>query len=130
MPRTYIRTHGVVSEHPRGEMAWEDSEIQELAKSFSVSREALLRRLLTLGLTVRPFYERKRHEYELEYANRPAAPGFVSPPQDALSLLGRPYVRLVLDNLEAGNITTSDASEYLGVRLKHLGALSSATEAE
>jgi hypothetical protein len=89
----------------------------------------VLRRLLTFGLTNRAFYERKRAEQEEEYRNQPPERGgFVSPPVNALSSLGRPYVKLILDNLSAGEITTSDAADYLGLKLKHFPTLAGALE--
>jgi Zn-dependent peptidase ImmA (M78 family) len=129
MPRGLLRSHPIVTSRTADPL-WEEPEIQALARAFSVSREALLRRLLTLGLTTRQFYEMKRAQYVEEYNSQPKKDGFIAPAQDAVSLLGKPFVRLVLDSLESGSITTSDASEYLGVRLKHLAALSSAIEIE
>ena len=55
---------------------------------------------------------------------------FLSPPQGALTVLGTPFVRLVLDSLDTGHLTTSDASDYLGIRLKHLPTLASALETD
>ena len=101
-----------------------------MARFFSISREALLRRLLTFGLTDRNFYELKRREYKQQYKDRPKTGGMVTPPVDALSLKGRPFVHLVLTNLESGHITTSDASDYLGLRLKHLPALATSLHGE
>lgn len=129
IPRDALLSHPTVKQHqPRP--VWTDYEIEKLARFFSTSREALLRRLLTFGLTDSTFYELKRKEYREEYKNRPKATGVVTPPVDALSLLGRPFVRLVLANLDAGHITASDAADYLGLRLKHMPALASSLERE
>ncbi|WP_291158278.1 ImmA/IrrE family metallo-endopeptidase [Gemmatimonas sp. UBA7669] len=108
---------------------WDDAAIASLAKTFSCSREAILRRLLTFGLTTERFYQQKRSQWQLEYESRPAPGGFVPPPIDAVSLLGRPLVRLVLDGLSNDRITTSDAADYLGVRSKHLPAIADAVGA-
>lgn len=102
---------------------WDDTTIQHLATAYSCSREALLRRLLTLGLTSRRFYELKRAQYQKEYEDLPRPKGFVTPPVNAVSILGRPLVRLILDGLSGDKITSSDAADYLGVRLKHLPAI-------
>lgn len=105
---------------------WDDDDIAALAKRYSCSREALLRRLLTFGRTSYDFYRLKREQYQREYAERPPTKGFVTPAVDAVSILGRPLVRLILDGLANERITTSDAADYLGVRLKHLPAISAA----
>ena len=107
---------------------WADEAIEELAKFFACSREALVRRLVTLGLATTQFYEEKRQQYQDEYASKPRSKGFLAPAQDVLSRLGRPLVRLVLDGLNAERLTTSDASDILGVRLKHLSELTHAVE--
>lgn len=129
IPKAALLQHRIVAEHPRSPL-WQDAEIDQLARFFSTSREALLRRLMTLGLTTSKFYEQKRSEYLEQYRSRAVEPGFVTPPTNALSLLGRPFVRLVLNSLDSGQITTSDAADYLGVRLKHLPALATSLEGD
>ncbi len=129
IPRDALLSHPLVKRHSAAP-EWDDEDIVALARHFSTSREALLRRLLTFGRTTDRFYRTKRDQYSREYRNRPPAKAIVLPPADALSLLGRPYVKLVLDNLDSGQITSTDASDYLGVKLKHLTALSAALEAE
>ena len=129
MPSEAVMRHPIVQHHDTGD-TWQDPEINELARHFSVSREALLRRLLTLGMTTTRFYDLKRKQYRKEYQSAPKPKGFLSPPQGALTVLDTPFVRLVLDSLDTGHLTTSDASDYLGIRLKHLPALASALETD
>lgn len=109
---------------------WEDEEIEELAQTYGVSQEVLVRRLLTLSLTTKAFYERKRRQYLDELERRPKRKGFVTPAVDAVSALGKPYVRLVLDAFRSLRLTANDVADYLGVRLKHLDAVGSAIESE
>jgi Zn-dependent peptidase ImmA (M78 family) len=129
LPKSALLVHSIVTSHPAS-LAWDDQDIVQLARTFSTSREALLRRLLTLGLTSEAFYRQKREEYSIEYEARAPRKGFVTPPADIISLYGKPYVRLVLEGLEAGAVTTSDAADYLGLRLKHLPALSASLESD
>lgn len=49
IPKAALLQHRIVAEHPRSPL-WQDAEIYQLARFFSTSREALLRRLMTLGL--------------------------------------------------------------------------------
>jgi len=91
MPAEAVKQHPIVA-HASGDETWSDSDIVALARYFSVSREALLRRLLTFGLTSTRFYELKREQYRKEYEAAPKPKGFLSPPQDALAVLGRPFV--------------------------------------
>src|SRR5256885_831979 len=109
---------------------WGDEEIEILAQTYSVSEEVLVRRLLTLRLTTKTFYEKKRRQYLDEFARLPKKKGFVSPAVDAVSALGKPYVRLVLDAFRSLKLTANDVADYLGVRLKHLDAVGHAVEGE
>ncbi len=118
---TAVLTHSMDSE-------WQDTEIEGLARLFSSSREAILRRLLSMGRTTESFYEAKRKQYQHEYSTRAKSKGFVRPPQNCLSLLGRPLVRLILTGLQTHAITTSDAVDTLGVRVKHFPALARSLE--
>jgi Zn-dependent peptidase ImmA (M78 family)/DNA-binding XRE family transcriptional regulator len=129
MPANAVKQHPIVAHRKDGE-TWTDPEIITLAHYFSVSREAILRRLLTFGLTSSRFYEQKREQYQREFKTTPKPKGFPSPAQDRLSLLGRPFVRLILDSLDSGIVTTSDASDYLGIRLKHFRNLAASLETD
>ena len=49
--------HEPIVVHKARRAAWEDSEIRQLAEKYSVSQEAVLRRLLTLGRITDSFYQ-------------------------------------------------------------------------
>jgi Zn-dependent peptidase ImmA (M78 family)/transcriptional regulator with XRE-family HTH domain len=103
---------------------WAMEELQELADAFCVSKEAVLRRLLTLKLTTREHYESMRALFLAEYRRLKERPGKSSggpsPAVMAVRNLGRPYVRLVLGAYAEDRISLSAVSGYLGVKLKHL----------
>ena len=100
---------------------WSDEELSSLANRFGVSREVVLRRLLTLGKTSDVFYQDKRQAFEDEYASesRPQG-GFAPPHRMVISASGPLFVRLVLTNYHRDSITASDVADLLSVRLKHL----------
>jgi len=108
----------------QGKREWPDSVVSALADRFAVSREVILRRLLTLGRTTEAFYRRKRAEFLAAYQHQTARQreerGFAPPSRLAVRNNGRRYTRLVLEALERDRITPADVSDYLGVRLKHL----------
>ncbi len=87
----------------------------------------MLRRLLTFRLTTQRFYRTKRAQYNEEFLvqqererERLKGQDFRrNPPREAISTIGKPFVRLVLDNYYQDRITLSDVSSYLGVRVKH-----------
>lgn len=97
-----------------------DSKIESIAIQFGVSREAAVRRMLILGLITEKFYQDKRDQYLKQYQKAGKSSGFVPPATDVISLAGKPYARLVLNAFDTNKITSSDVSNFLGVRLKHL----------
>jgi Zn-dependent peptidase ImmA (M78 family)/DNA-binding XRE family transcriptional regulator len=111
-----------------GRAEWADDELEELAKVYSVSREAVVRRLLTFDRTTEDFYQRKREQYHAERELRKARERAKlqeqeyrpNPPRDAVSNYGKPFIRLVLNNYYQDHITLSDVSSYLGLRVRHV----------
>ncbi len=95
--------------------------IAHLAAEYSVSREAVVRRLLTLGAGSWDFYMHKRVEYREAYMKKRAEDdGYAPFHRVRVRDLGKAYVRLVLEAYHGDRINVSDVSDYLGVRLKHL----------
>jgi Zn-dependent peptidase ImmA (M78 family)/DNA-binding XRE family transcriptional regulator len=133
MPRIDLLAERAVADYDGPPDGWSDEVIEELARSYSVSREALLRRLLTFALTTQAFYRAKRAEYQDELLrqrerererNKSSGETFVrNPPRDALTNFGRPFVRLVLESYYQERMTLSDVSGYLGVRTRHIPTL-------
>ena len=111
----------VVESHSGEE--WERSELRELAQTYSVSQEVVLRRLLILGLTTQAFYDTIRRQFLSEYRSRVQEKGFVPPSVDAVSTAGKPFITAILDAYDSDRITGSDVSDYIGVNLKHLGRI-------
>jgi Zn-dependent peptidase ImmA (M78 family) len=90
-----------------------------------VSREVIVRRMLSLNLIDIRFYQEKRDQYNQEYEKRRTRrKGYPSPIIDALSIMGKSFIGLALENLNRGMITTSDFSEFVGLKIKHLDRLS------
>ena len=108
---------------------WSLEQLRELALHFSVSREVILRRLLITERTTAAYYNRLREQFRAEYVEMAAAgrkaSGGPEPAVMTIRNLGRPFVRLVLDAYAQDRITLSTASDYLGVKLKHLPRIES-----
>jgi Zn-dependent peptidase ImmA (M78 family) len=105
---------------------WDESDVKALSRSFQVSQEVVLRRLLILGRTTTAFYKKRREELIEEYAKIEAAKeaegggGFLPPARESLRNNGPYFTNLVLNAFYNETITSSALSEYLGVRIKHL----------
>jgi Zn-dependent peptidase ImmA (M78 family) len=120
----------VIAQGPRS-TSWSDGALSDLARQFNVSREALLRRLLTFDRTTGDFYRRKRAEYIAEYLAMRERQKEKSVdadirrnmPVETISNFGRPLVRMLLSNYYQDRITLSEVSGYLGLKVKHIPKL-------
>lgn len=116
---------------PAGTREWDEATLGQLSIRYGVSKEAVLRRLVTLHRATWEFYLARREEYlaayethrEEEKKRRSASKGGPPPYRMAIRDRGRPYVRLVLDAYHREAITPSSLSDLLGLKLKHVPAL-------
>ncbi len=117
---------------PGGVREWEDDVVAQASQRYGVSREAVLRRLVTLNRASMDFYLAKREEYLAAYAEqreeerarkRGKASGGPPPYRMAIRDRGKPYVRLVLDAYHRDVITPSSLSNLLNLKLKYVAAL-------
>ena len=106
----------------RGREGWTDDDLRALARSYSASREVVLRRLLILGRTTERFYREKRQQFaaERQAQEEQDRGGFGPPHAVTLNRVGRLYARTVLEGFHEGRVSASDVSRYLGLKLKHL----------
>jgi Zn-dependent peptidase ImmA (M78 family)/DNA-binding XRE family transcriptional regulator len=128
MPKLQFLSQPTIGNAPSGRREWSDEEIDTLAKTFSVSREAVVRRLLTLERTTEAFYRQKRAQYLQEYAasqarkrqqeNKKPIPRNM--PLETVSSVGRPLIRLLLSQYHSRRLSLSEVSGFLGVKVRHL----------
>ena len=121
VPVADLMSHPDVRGHRGAE--WRDDEINPLARRYGVSREVVLRRLLSQGLTTAQHYQLRRRQLQEEYAGLASPGGPVPQHLLVLSRNGRLFTQLVLENFHRGYVTGSDVAEFLDVRLKHLGEI-------
>lgn len=134
IPKSALLAEPRVVAEGRRSTNWTDADLRDLARQFNVSREALLRRLLTFDRTTEQFYRAKRDQYIAEYAaakvrqKQRAADTEMkrNMPQETVSNLGRPLVRMLLGNYYQDRITLSEVSGYLGLNVKHIPKLEQA----
>jgi len=128
LPQEHFLAEAIVQNAGTATQEWPDEQIEELARLYGVSREAVVRRLLTFGRATDAFYRRKRGQYAAEHKARREAERTKAadkefrrnPARDVVLDNGKPFVRLVLNNYHQDRITLSEVSGYLGVRVKHL----------
>jgi Zn-dependent peptidase ImmA (M78 family)/DNA-binding transcriptional regulator YiaG len=103
---------------------WSDAELERLARRFRVSREVVLRRLLSLNRANEEFYRTWRSELlALPARDDERSKGRPGVAVITVRDVGKPFARLVLDAYRTNDLTGGDVSELLGVRLKHLPAI-------
>lgn len=106
---------------------WDERTIKTLSGRYSVSREVILRRLLTLGHTSSTFYQLKTMQWKKEYERLPNNEKVPIPIHTkVISGAGKPYVRLIIDSYRGNKITLSDVSRYLGVKVEHFSNIETA----
>lgn len=131
MPRSLFLSESLVASKGAGRHEWEDTIVETLSRTYSVSREAIVRRLLTLGLTTDAFYKQKRSQYAIEFQlqrqrEREKNEGKPIPrnmPRETVADYGRPFVRRVIENYHLDRISLSDVSGYLGVKVRHVAGI-------
>lgn len=138
VPAKYLAAEHVVVNHRPSVAEWSNQELESLSRSYSVSEEVILRRLLILGRTTHRFYQRKRAEFieryaRLELERRKGQEDKEikrNMPREALSNLGRTYTHLVLESYHQDQITLTDASRYLSLRPEQVQKLEQIITAE
>jgi Zn-dependent peptidase ImmA (M78 family) len=134
MPKERLLGQDVVQRYGVNSTSWRDDDLHELANQFGVSRIAILRRLLTFGHTTKEFYETKSAQWNKEWLEtqkrkkkqlkRSDKSFAMNPPMDVFYNLGRPFVRQVLDSVNANQITLHEASGHFGnLRVRHFSRL-------
>ncbi|MTJ81122.1 MAG: ImmA/IrrE family metallo-endopeptidase [Telmatospirillum sp.] len=135
MPRSWLLTDSRIINQGIRSTNWSDPEISDLARMFGVSREAVVRRLLTFDRTTETFYRAKRSQYAAERALREqrqrekAADSEIrrNMPQETLSNFGRPLVHMILGNYYQDRLSLSEVAGYLGIKTKHIPKLENLT---
>jgi len=129
LPRAMFLGQEAIQDQEPQNLVWSEDQIHALASAFSVSKVSIVRRLLTLGLTNQDFYRIKEREYAGDYADflkRKKAANAQKEfrgrnmPNEALSLLGRNFIRMVLAPYHNDRITLRDVSAYLNLKTKHI----------
>lgn len=105
---------------------WDDETLGEVARRFTTSHEAVLRRLLTLGLTTEDYYRAWREQYNQRFDERRAEDddderaGFANYYTMKVRELGLPFIAAALEAYNADAINASDLARLLNIKLKNL----------
>lgn len=126
LPREQLLSEPALAHRP-SDGRWRDAELRALSERYSVSQEVLVRRLFALGLASWEFLQDRVKAYGLAYRmqkqrkeERGGGPSWY---RVHLRDLGREYTRTALDAYHRAEITSSEVSDYLEVKLNHLPKL-------
>lgn len=106
----------------KGRKDWDEEDLDLIARNFSVSKEVVLRRLLTLGLTTNSFYEMKRQEFIEEYKklNQKGGKAVVKFEKRVVNSLGKGFVQLALSSYYEKRISLNSLCDLLGVKTNYV----------
>jgi Zn-dependent peptidase ImmA (M78 family)/DNA-binding XRE family transcriptional regulator len=109
---------------------WSESDLEMLSKTYKVSKEVVLRKLVELRLATKQFYFakkyawdtelRKRREKQNKKAKEEGRPVIISPTTTVVHEKGKMYINNVLEGYNKGKLTYSEISDYLDVKVDHL----------
>lgn len=117
VPRSDILAHSIVVEHGESD-EWTDDELGAIARTYRVSREVILRRLLSLGRTSERFY---RHMRSVWSKRNGESTGFsADKPAEVIRNNGRLFSGMVIEGMHTGALSLSAAADYLGTKPKHI----------
>jgi len=125
VPREELRSHKM-TQAANATTWWELEDLATIASELGASREVILRRLLTLGLTSRACFEKLQASLHEEYAQggtKKKSTG--GPAHDVMLLrnLGRHYVSSVIEARNRGAISQLEASDFLFSKVRWVDAL-------
>jgi len=103
-------------------LEWSEHRLGRISNKFKVSKEVILRRLLTFGKTDNAFYQKKREEWikKAKKKRKKGGSGYRKIPRECIRENSKYFVSTVLDSYKNNEITYSDVSDYLDVKLKHI----------
>lgn len=124
LPRALVQ-HVVSMDAIPSSSDWDDDRLKRFARSLCTSEEALLRRLVDMGLASESLYAMKRAEYLKRYAEaaKSASKPIVSFEKRVVGRLGTAYLDLAFGAYYAHRLTLSELSSYTGVRVAHLARI-------
>lgn len=124
IPARSILADPLLTRRRRGPGVWTDAEIRRLARRFSASEEATLRRLVILGYASESFYTEKREEYKRAYESHreKLKEREGGPPYEVLVVrnVGESFARAVFSAYYERRLSLREVSAALNVKVKYL----------
>ncbi len=110
----------VVRSHNSHEAQWTADELRKLSLRFCVSREVILRRLLTLGRTTNAFYQDYRDNQDYGAKKAPSGGDYY---RNKIAKNGGLFLNLVLQGYYQEKLTASSFWDYTQIKVSNLAKL-------
>lgn len=100
---------------------WDEDLISSIANEYTVSREVILLKIISLGYANQTEYERLKEKWDKEFRKRKRSGGnyYIN----KISSLGRQYINTVIDSYKQGMINDVQVSNYLGIKFTNLSKI-------
>lgn len=123
-----VPTDGLLASKEAAALRADDPDVSKLvnriARKFNASRAVVVRRLCEAQLiSKRAHDELVAHFAATSGHGDDGSGGFSTVPEKRLRRLGGRFIRTVLEAHDRGIATFSDVSDYLGMKVKHIGAM-------
>lgn len=128
MPRNRFVLEPEVAFADEGEEDWEDADLEALARRFTTSREAVLRRILEVGKTTQDYYQHRRRQWQRQAQAEGDRDGFAPYPVKRLGELGTTYAKMAYTAHREGAISTFELSRFLNVKMRHIDPIGRALQ--
>lgn len=121
VPREDLLRHPLI-EKAQEERTVSDELLVSLANTFKVSQDVVLRRLLAVRVVSEEFYKQKLKQLEDAFRDlqKRKKKGGAPPAARAVQENGVPFTSMVIAAYRSEGISSTEVSDYLGVRQKHL----------
>jgi Zn-dependent peptidase ImmA (M78 family)/DNA-binding XRE family transcriptional regulator len=110
----------VVRSHHSRETQWTADELRKLSHRFCVSREVILRRLLTLGRTTNTFYQDYRENQDYITKKKSSGGDYY---RNKIAKNGGLFLNLVLQGYYQEKLTASSFWDYTQIKVSNLAKL-------
>ncbi|TPW25814.1 helix-turn-helix domain-containing protein [Pararhizobium mangrovi] len=108
-----------IFESVNGSLVPDEDAAEELARRFSVSREAIFRKFLDRGEISAYQYEQAANQWSAQLQKGSGG----NPYNNTIAYLGRDYITLAFRKFHQNQISYADLSDYLNTKQKHLATL-------
>ena len=102
---------------------WDEVLLSTIAKEYTVSKEVILLKIVSMGLADQSDYRRLKEKWDKEFKEDKKRKKGGSYYVNKISALGRQYINTVIDSYKQGTINDVQVSNYLGMKFTNLSKI-------